>query len=229
MMSDLISSPAELRELSLVRLTTEAIFRMIGDGRLRPGQRLVENDLSAQLGVGRSPLREAFRILTERGALVSLPRRGTYVRALTAETIDDIYTARRCIEIFSLSELMARPSDATVAQLQAAISELGRAASAEDVRSVIAADLDFHARIVDASGSSRLVEAFGRLRFDMNFALLFAQGCYGDLAFAAAGHLKIVDAIRSGDSAAAQLCLSEHIEDGRRNLRRVFEHIKSND
>ncbi len=86
-------------------------------GRFAPGARLNEVHLAAEIGVSRAPLREAARLLENRGLVVSQPRRGFFVRDLTAAALDDAYDLRLCLErhagravCATLTAEMRRPS-----------------------------------------------------------------------------------------------------------------------
>src|SRR6187402_2358338 len=79
-------------------LAAEALRSMILSGELLPGDRLPENHLTAQLGVSRSPLREAMAVLEQEGLIVQAPRRGAIVAPLTAHDIYEIYTLREQLE-----------------------------------------------------------------------------------------------------------------------------------
>jgi DNA-binding GntR family transcriptional regulator len=79
-------------------LAAEALRSMILSGELLPGDRLPENSLTAQLGVSRSPLREAMSVLEQEGLIVQAPRRGAVVAPLTVHDIYEIYTLREQLE-----------------------------------------------------------------------------------------------------------------------------------
>ena len=79
-------------------LAAEALRSMILSGELLPGDRLPENSLTEQLGVSRSPLREAMAVLEREGLIVQAPRRGAVVAPLTAHDVYEIYTLRAQLE-----------------------------------------------------------------------------------------------------------------------------------
>src|SRR6266550_2914870 len=77
---------------------SDILREAIWTGVLRPGQRLSENWLAGEIGVSRPPLREAIRVLEQEGLVVSIPRRGSFVRTLAGQDISEIYTVRCALE-----------------------------------------------------------------------------------------------------------------------------------
>ena len=98
------SSPfGRLRSKSLADEVVARLNEAILTGQLKPGEKVVEATLSRQMDVSRAPIREAIRMLVERGLLVQLPRRGVFVREFGAREIKEINELRLAIEIGALS------------------------------------------------------------------------------------------------------------------------------
>ena len=83
---------------SLVHLAVESIRDMILSGRLSPGDRLIEERLTEELGISRPPLREALRLLEQEGLIETRPRRGAVVATLTDQDVFEILTLRSALE-----------------------------------------------------------------------------------------------------------------------------------
>src|ERR687884_94343 len=87
---------------------TEVIREAIVDGRLAPGARLKEEELARELGISRTPIREALLILQAEGLVDAAPNRGATVRAHTAQDLDDLYQLRALLEGFAARRAAAR-------------------------------------------------------------------------------------------------------------------------
>jgi DNA-binding GntR family transcriptional regulator len=109
-----LQPPAPLREQVYA-----ALEELILDGRLQPGQRLVETELASQLGVSRGPVREALQMLARDGWLDVRRRQGTYVRELRTEELEDYFGVRTLLEVEAarLAARRVRKGDATAEEL----------------------------------------------------------------------------------------------------------------
>lgn len=97
----------------------ERLLRMIVSGRLRAGERLLESELASALGVSRGPIREAFQLLERDAWIVVEPRRGTFVRELTLDEINDFFDVRVVLERHAVMAAALRASEEQIADLEA--------------------------------------------------------------------------------------------------------------
>ena len=156
-----------LRPRNLAEQVANAIVDGIAGGVLRPGQRLVETELAAQLQVSRVPLRESLKMLEAQGILESEPHRGTHVAELDEAKIDHICEARVALERLALRDAMGRyrAHPERIARLDEIIASMERAAERLDWAAISKADLAFHREICAASGNdivATLWEALAR-------------------------------------------------------------------
>src|SRR5437867_1687707 len=93
---------------------TELIREAIVDGRLEPGQRLKEEELARELGISRTPIREALLMLQAEGLVDAVPNRGAMVRVHTPEDLDDLYQLRALLEGYAARRAALRISDERV-------------------------------------------------------------------------------------------------------------------
>lgn len=144
----------------------------LASGRLRPGQRLSEASLAAEMGASRNSLREAFRLLTQEGLLIHEANRGVFVPVLADAAILDIYRARRLLECGAMR--MAYPHHPAASRMADAVAQARESAAQSDWAGVAEANLAFHAAIVDFADSRRLAEAYRRMTAELGlaFALL---------------------------------------------------------
>ncbi|HAA47289.1 MAG TPA: hypothetical protein DCE03_02200, partial [Synergistaceae bacterium] len=92
----------------------EAIFRK----ELKPGDKLVENDLAEKLDVSRTPVREALRMLESEGLIERNPRKGLFVKGFTAEDVMEIYSIRQALEALAIRICCQRITEDEVAELK---------------------------------------------------------------------------------------------------------------
>ena len=137
-------------------------------GALRPGQRLSEAKLAAELDISRNTLREVFRLLTREGILRHEPNRGVFVAAPSLAAVLDIYAVRRMVEVGALAQ--AQPRHPAIAKMRAALDRAETARAAADWRGVGSANMEFHAAIVDLADSPRLNAFFEKLATELRLA-----------------------------------------------------------
>ncbi|UYM04126.1 GntR family transcriptional regulator [Solicola gregarius] len=161
-----ISSLKSLEMKSVPERISDDLRQLIVKGTLEPGEQLSEVALANQLGVSRSPVREALQQLVRERLLVSSRNRGVRVARFTDGDIAEIYDARRAIETFAAQAIVASGSDRVaevVTGLRETLTDLDNAVRARDYRLVSEVDLSFHRRLVDGAGNSRLSDAYSIL------------------------------------------------------------------
>lgn len=195
-----------------VDTVTAAIIEGIKYGRFVPGQRLVESDLTSELGVSRGPLREAFGRLAAEGLLEIEPYRGALVRRLRREDIVDLFEVREALEGQAAALAAARIDTAgNRATLEAALAEMREEHDRTDIVGYMDVNERFHALIVELSGNRTLARLVGQLQVQV-FRLFYRR-----LADAAArersvsDHEAVATAILAGDPAAAEQAMRAHV------------------
>ena len=149
--------------LSTVDLIAIELRKAIFSGALSVGASLGEVEISAQLGVSRSPLREAAQRLVQEGILVAVPGRGMSVAVIEGEQIDDVYEMRLAIEAQAVRRIVRAGDPKTLENIGRALDELVAASAGDDARAIGDADLEFHQVLVDAAGSDRMTRAMATL------------------------------------------------------------------
>src|SRR5438132_4484728 len=136
---------------------TELIRDAIVDGRLEPGRRLKEEELARELGISRTPVREALLVLQSEGLVAAEPNRGATVRSHDAEDLDDLYQLRALLEGYAARRAAARISEEALAGLRASCERFAALVDAgAELRDVVRENNVFHSAILDAAGSLRL-------------------------------------------------------------------------
>lgn len=199
----------------------EQVRIAIVENRYPPGYRLVEQRIAAELGLSRTPVREALRMLASEGLVVSEHHRGAMVRPLSPTEVVDLYGLRIRLESYAASLAAERITDDEVAALRAAADEFGeirRDVGTDDLaslRCLNAANRVLHDGILAAARHSRLTTMLSRT---VDLPLVFqAFSNFGadEMERSDLFHHLIVDAIARRDPGRAERLMAEHIAQGR--------------
>ena len=197
----------------------EVIWRQLMKGEKGPGERLTDTELASQLGLSRTPVRQALHRLAQEELVRLDARRGFTVRDFTAQDVHEIYQVRGALEVLALR--LAAPH-LTADQIQTQLRRLHEVRAAlESTHSRTAnilhlqADLEFHNLIIHSSGNGRLIRVLAALRSQQT---LFQ---YWDASYPernqAAGHEheRILLALAAGDTAQAAEHMALHIHNAK--------------
>lgn len=198
---------------SLRQVVLAEIRQAILQGKLRPGDRLVEGDIAAQMGVSRGPVREALRQLEQDGLVVSHPYKETIVAETTDEEIVEVLLPIRVVlERYAARRAVPDLSAADVAALEAVVEEMQAAAGRQDLPLLVEKDLEFHQRLVELADHAQVSQIWssiaGRIR-----AHFYRSGAYLDLHGVAAEHAELLPLLRRGDLDELLPLLERHIVD----------------
>lgn len=208
-----VEAPSLLRleKTSLREQALSALRRAITSGQLQPGTHLVETDLSDALQISRGTLREAMRQLQQEGLISAGARGRLSVRHLDAKEIKDMFDVRGALESLAAGELASREDRGdAVAALRAAVADMERWA-ASNLEDRIEADLKFHRTMCHLSGNETLLHVWSSLEGSIRMSIMYAGVDRALKNMDAKRHLDIVDAIESGDAAAAAATVREHM------------------
>src|ERR1044072_4107141 len=149
---------------SLSTVVSEQIRGQILDGKLRPGERLVEDKLSPELGVSRVPVREALRVLSSEGLVTLEPNRGASVAEVTPELVAELVEVRTLLEALN-ARLAARRHDPAIgAALQDTLKRGTAAAQSGSPDHLARLNGEFHERLAEASRNTVLTDIMRSLR-----------------------------------------------------------------
>jgi DNA-binding GntR family transcriptional regulator len=201
--------PAAPRPGSLGKEVADQIRRMILTGRRKPGDRLVEDKLSAELGVSRVPIREALRTLAAEGLVDLPPRRGASVAAISGEVARDLVEVRATLEGLN-ARLAARHGDpAIIAELEQVLRDGNRAAQSGGVDDLVRLNSAFHDKLAEAGRNGILWDIMRTLR--ERTSLVFAANTAARSHEDWDEHSRILAAVIDGDEELAALLATRHV------------------
>jgi DNA-binding GntR family transcriptional regulator len=152
-----------VRRQSLPHDIARLVEKMILQEKYQPGQQIREAHLAAQLGTSQTPVREALRILEQRGVVTHTPNRGATVVNFGEQDVIQILKVREPLEILALEQARLNVTEELVGQLKRTLEELSVAAERNELLLYHEAHRQFHALVWAASGNSHLVAALQRL------------------------------------------------------------------
>jgi DNA-binding GntR family transcriptional regulator len=191
--------------------------------RLAPGTRLQEEEIAAQLGISRAPVREALRLLAAEDLVTIAPRRGVVVRAMTPQEFLDAYQVREALEVLAVRLAVPRLSEEDLSALRRFNEEMRRCARAGDALGFFQANAAFHALIVERSTNERLRRMHEQLTNQMRRYRMRSLELRGGMERSLAEHAAIIEAMQRRDASAAAALLGEHIQVPQRLLQAAPE------
>ncbi len=209
---------------SLVEWVADLIIERIGDGRYAEGQPLREQDLAAELGVSRSPIREAFRILERDGLLRRSPRRGVVVAAFSEKAISDIYDCRIVLSSLSVRNDAATLTDADLAYLKELVRQMEATLSPDDLPEHFRLHVEFHEFLDERSGNEALQELIKILGRRIHRPRLLALSLPSRAEESLALHRALIRALESHDADEAVRIKTEMLDRARCAL---IEHLQA--
>ena len=138
----------------------EAILK----GDLKPGERLMELQLASKLGVSRTPIREAIRMLEQEGLAVTTPRKGAEVAKMTLKDMEDVLEIRDALDELAVRIACQKISDEQLKQLEDMKELFEKSTQTGNVKKIAEADVTFHDVIYEATGNPKLVTLLNNLR-----------------------------------------------------------------
>ena len=196
----------------LREIVFEYLRQSILDGKLEPGKRLMEIQMAEQLGVSRTPVREAIRKLELEGLVVMVPRRGAYVADVSIKDVLEVLEVRMVLEGLAASLAAERMSDDEINELTSVCDEFKRYYEEDNIEGMIQKDVEFHDRIFNSTGNNKLNQISQSLREQIYRFRVRYISRYNKAKELVDEHQALLDAIRNRDPDKAYKCGMKHIE-----------------
>jgi DNA-binding GntR family transcriptional regulator len=189
----------------------EALRRAVVSGELLPGSLHSVQALATQLGVSRTPVREALIKLAQHGMVKFERNRGVRILQTSVHDLEEILALRLLLEVPATHRAVENENPELIAALKAELAEMEAAAAADDEVTMMRHDRRFHELINEASGNNRLATYVDSLRDLVLTRGVSTVGRSRDLPEIVAEHTAVVEAIEAGDPDAAAAAMKEHL------------------
>jgi len=187
----------------------DAIVRM----EIKVGQSLSENEVAAQLGVSRTPVREAFIKLAETGLIEILPQRGTFVVEISANAVRDAQFIRESLELGVIREACREPRPGLIAALRDLIAVQKLAADDDDFDRFLIHDEAFHRTLAVGVGRERAWRVIEREKGHMDRVRYLSLPTASPFYLLIGQHERILDAVEAMDVQAAEAAVRQHLSE----------------
>ena len=195
----------------------DVVFNTLRDailtGKLVPGERLMENQLADKLGVSRTPVREALRMLELENLVELVPRKGAQVLDMSEKDITNILEVRSALEGLATSLACKKMSKEDLQQLKSMEADFEKAVADNDVEHFVDIDEDFHDLIFAATENDKLINIFRNLRIQLyRYRMAQAKNNETSMSTIVAHHRSIIRAIENHDAEEGASIAQGHIK-----------------
>jgi DNA-binding GntR family transcriptional regulator len=189
-------------------------------GVLKPGERLMEIQLAEEMGVSRTPVREAIRKLELEAFVVMIPRKGAYVAGISHKDVADVFEIRTALEGLAAGLAAERITADEIEEMERVI--LFTEGEEKDLERIVAKDTEFHDLLYKASRNNRLLQILANLREQIQRFRATSLAVPGRVLEAVKEHRAIVEALAEHNSEKAQELMTAHIVSAENALFETF-------
>jgi DNA-binding GntR family transcriptional regulator len=185
---------------------------LIMEGKLRPGQRLIIDEIAAEIGLSIIPVREALQLLQAERLVEIRAHIGATVAPINHENIEEIFTILEGMEAVTVRRLAKSSPPGFLAKLEGLVAQMDRAAKRKDVEKWPALNMEFHLAMSSATEMPWLHEITGRVlgNWDRIRRHFFREGSEHRIAQAQKEHHAILKALSKGDADEAERLVRQH-------------------
>lgn len=195
----------------------DVVFNNIKDGiltgRLRPGERLLENQLAEELGVSRTPIREALRMLEIENLVDLIPRKGAQVKKMSEKDIKDVLEIRKVLEELASGIAAENITKQEIAELKKLHMDFVDAFERGDREGVLEADTKFHDVIFNTTKNDKLIQIISNISIQIYRYRIAYLKLLTNISVPNQQHLELIKAFERRDTQKAREVSGEHIED----------------
>lgn len=191
-------------------------------GDLKPGERLMELQLAAKLGVSRTPIREAIRMLEQEGLAITIPRKGAEVAKMTEKDMEDVLQIRCSLEELAVRLSCENITAAELQELHVAMEQFEEKAKTDNVVEIAKADVNFHDILYKASDNPKLLGLLNNLREQMyryRVEYLKDRSIYPRLM---EEHHHLYDALKAKDAERASAYTRSHLQNQAEAVKKII-------
>jgi len=225
-MSHLSVNPSPIRIESLTSQVTQFLEQAILKGEIKPGEKLIERVLSQELGISRSPIREAIRSLESNGLVKIIPWKGTVVTEVSKTDVEEIYAVKSMLEGFAARLACKRITRRETREFKSLLRKMEKEISNNNLHEYLKLSKEFHDLFVKASDNAKLNQIYLNLSKPIQrlqlISLSFSERAKNSLR----EHKQIMEAFLHRDSELVERLVREHVDQGGKILAQNLELMK---
>ncbi|MBR4015595.1 MAG: GntR family transcriptional regulator [Anaerotignum sp.] len=206
----------------------DVVFNTLRDailtGKLAPGERLMENQLAEKLGVSRTPVREALRMLELENLVQLVPRKGAQVLDMSEKDIINILEIRSALESLATSLACQKMKEDKIQELRNLLVDFEKAVAENDVERFVDIDEEFHDLIFEATENDKLIQIFRNLRVQLYRYRMAQAKNDTSMATVVAHHRRLLRAIETHDAAQGMAMAQGHIKYQMETILRLLQN-----
>jgi DNA-binding GntR family transcriptional regulator len=204
-----------LENIGLSRSLVEDIARHLSDaiieGRIHPGQQIIESDLQRVLGVSRAPLREALLKLEGQGLVKIIPHKGAFIRRMTPRWIKEIFMVRAWLEGLAARLTVEQMEPSRYDEMERILDDMGRSARRKDFKAYFFRHWDFHRFFIEGGQNKALIRRIDIMRREslwLSYSITYFEHHHQS---SQKTHKRILDLFRKGDADEVEHAVRSHI------------------
>ncbi|MEJ2170711.1 MAG: GntR family transcriptional regulator [Desulfobacterales bacterium] len=197
---------------SLAKMAYEAIRKSILSGQWKIGELYNEKAIASDLGISRTPVREALLELAAQDLIIFLPRRGLMVNRFTRRDVDEIFELRKAIELAAVEKITLASPPFDLFEIEESLLKQRKAAKEKDYLAFMEADRIFHTRFSELTNNRRLIAVLENLRDMMHVMGVKALALEGRALKVIEEHLAIFEAVSRGNCEKARRAMAYHLD-----------------
>ena len=197
---------------SLAKMAYEAIRKSILSGQWKIGELYNEKAIAADLGISRTPVREALLELASQDLIIFLPRRGLMVNRFTRRDVDEIFELRKAIELAAVEKITVTSPPFDLFEIEGALLSQRKAVKQKDYLAFMEADRLFHTSVSELTSNRRLIAILDNIRDMIHVMGAKALALEGRAVEVIKEHQTILEAVKKGNLAEARRAMAYHLD-----------------
>lgn len=196
---------------TMTQIALENIREAIEKGVLKPGMRIIETQLSNEMGMSRFSIREALCHLEKEGLIQTVPFKGVTVAHITPKDIEDLMRVRCALEELAIQLAIKQMDSDKIKVLKSMMDRMENALETNNEQDILNADLGFHQSICEFSNNGRLLNAWLPLASQIRVCLKLEYPLFQTAKDFVLTHIPLLEVIEAGDQQKASLLIRDHI------------------
>ena len=200
------------------------IKKAIMDGYIKPGEKINETKIAKDMGISRSPVREALQELKKEGVVINIPYKGTYVNLLGKKDVEDMYIVRGLLEAYAVEFLIKNKNDSIIELLRQNVKDIEKSVEKKQKKELVKNDLQFHRNLCKFTKNQQLINLWEGFQSQVEILITLESGFYERFDLLATEHRDLLSLIIDGKIKKAQEKIKAHIFQALNFLKDSLEH-----